>query len=97
MFLEQVISLASLRPDSRLWRAPNFRRNSRRLSFAEWKQQGKVIEQGVVYQWESRKRTPSPVFWKRVEALGGTRLGARAAETRHSATQLVAEGTWIDT
>ena len=24
----------------------------------------------VVYQWESRKRTPSPVFWERVEALG---------------------------
>ena len=23
----------------------------------------------VVYQWESRKRTPSPVFWGRIEAL----------------------------
>ena len=23
----------------------------------------------VVYQWESRKRTPSPVFWKRIQAL----------------------------
>jgi DNA-binding transcriptional regulator YiaG len=24
----------------------------------------------VVYQWESRKRTPSPVLWERVDALG---------------------------
>ena len=24
----------------------------------------------VVYQWESKKRTPSPVFWKRIRALG---------------------------
>ncbi len=23
----------------------------------------------VVYQWESRKRTPSPVFWKRIQTL----------------------------
>jgi DNA-binding transcriptional regulator YiaG len=23
----------------------------------------------VVYQWESRKRKPSPVFWRRIEAL----------------------------
>jgi ribosome-binding protein aMBF1 (putative translation factor) len=23
----------------------------------------------VVYQWESRKRTPSPVFWQKVEDL----------------------------
>jgi ribosome-binding protein aMBF1 (putative translation factor) len=33
----------------------------------------------VVYQWESRKRTPSPVFWKRVEALGGTKRPVRRA------------------
>ena len=23
----------------------------------------------VVYQWESRKRTPSPVFWQRIQEL----------------------------
>ena len=23
----------------------------------------------VVYQWESRRRVPSPVFWRRVEEL----------------------------
>jgi ribosome-binding protein aMBF1 (putative translation factor) len=26
----------------------------------------------VVYQWESRKRTPSPVFWQRITALRGS-------------------------
>ena len=31
----------------------------------------------VVYQWESRKRTPSPVLWQRVEALCRARLDAR--------------------
>lgn len=31
----------------------------------------------VVYQWESRKRTPSPVLWDRVEALGRASLDAR--------------------
>jgi len=38
-----------------------------------------AANKAVVYQWESRKRTPSPVFWKRVEALGGARLDARRA------------------
>jgi DNA-binding transcriptional regulator YiaG len=33
----------------------------------------------VVYQWESRQRTPSPVFWQRVEALRATRLRVRCA------------------
>jgi transcriptional regulator with XRE-family HTH domain len=27
--------------------------------------------------WESRKRTPSPVLWERVEALGRARMDAR--------------------
>jgi DNA-binding transcriptional regulator YiaG len=31
-----------------------------------------AANKAVVYQWESRKRTPSPVFWKRVEALAGS-------------------------
>jgi DNA-binding transcriptional regulator YiaG len=31
----------------------------------------------VVYQWESRKRTPSPVLWARVEALGRARMDGR--------------------
>jgi len=31
----------------------------------------------VIYQWESRKRTPSPVFWQRVLGLKGRRARAR--------------------
>ena len=31
----------------------------------------------VVYQWESRKRTPSPVLWARVEAVGRAGMDAR--------------------
>jgi DNA-binding transcriptional regulator YiaG len=38
-----------------------------------------AANKAVVYQWESRKRTPSPVFWKRVEALGGTKRPVRRA------------------
>ena len=28
-----------------------------------------MTEAPVVYQWEARKRTPSPVFWQRITAL----------------------------
>jgi hypothetical protein len=28
-----------------------------------------AANKAVVYQWESRQRRPSPVFWKRVEIL----------------------------
>jgi DNA-binding transcriptional regulator YiaG len=47
--------------------------------------QGQLAEQigaagkAVVYQWEARKRTPSPVLWQRVEALGGAGLQVRNA------------------
>jgi DNA-binding transcriptional regulator YiaG len=30
-----------------------------------------AASKAVIYQWESRKRTPSAVFWKRVKALNG--------------------------
>lgn len=33
-----------------------------------------AANKAVVYQWESRQRRPSPVFWKRVQALGAIRL-----------------------
>jgi DNA-binding transcriptional regulator YiaG len=29
----------------------------------------------VVYQWETRKRRPSPVFWKKITALTTTSCG----------------------
>jgi DNA-binding transcriptional regulator YiaG len=38
-----------------------------------------AANKAVVYQWESRQRTPSPVFWKRVESVDGARLDARRA------------------
>ena len=28
-----------------------------------------AARKAVVYQWEARKRTPSPVFWQRLSAL----------------------------
>jgi DNA-binding transcriptional regulator YiaG len=36
-----------------------------------------AANRAVVYQWESRQRTPSPVFWKRLEVLGGAALETR--------------------
>jgi transcriptional regulator with XRE-family HTH domain len=33
-----------------------------------------AANKAVVYQWESRKRAPSPVFWKRIEALVGDKV-----------------------
>ena len=41
----------------------------------------RAANKAVVYQWESRKRTPSPVFWQRVEALDEAKLDARRAAT----------------
>ena len=38
-----------------------------------------AANKAVVYQWESRQRRPSPVFWQRVEALGGASLDTRRA------------------
>ena len=43
-----------------------------------------AANKAVVYQWESRQRTPSPVFWQRVEALRATRLGERRAHISSS-------------
>ena len=28
-----------------------------------------AAHKAVVYQWEARKRTPSPLFWQRIAAL----------------------------
>jgi len=35
--------------------------------------QKEMAERAVIYQWESRKRCPSPVFWQRIEALAVSR------------------------
>jgi ribosome-binding protein aMBF1 (putative translation factor) len=52
------------------------RRGLTQAQFATWV--GAACK-AVVYQWESRTRTPSPVLWQRVEALGGARLDPRRA------------------
>lgn len=35
-----------------------------------------AANRAVVYQWESRRRTPSPVFWKKLVELGHARGNA---------------------
>ena len=46
-------------------------RRSLRLTQYDLARRIGAANKAVVYQWESRKRRPSPVFWKRVEAMGG--------------------------
>ena len=41
-----------------------------------------AASKAVVYQWESRKRTPSPVFWRRVEKLAGASSDVRPSSGR---------------
>jgi transcriptional regulator with XRE-family HTH domain len=36
-----------------------------------------AASKAVVYQWESKKRKPSPVFWQRIEELEKTSIAAR--------------------
>ena len=40
-----------------------------RLTQSEFAQRVGAASKAVIYQWESRKRAPSPVFWKRIETL----------------------------
>jgi len=39
------------------------------LTQATFARQLGAANKAVIYQWESRKRCPSPVFWRRIEAL----------------------------
>jgi DNA-binding transcriptional regulator YiaG len=50
-----------------------------------------AANKAVVYQWESRQRTPSPVFWQRVEALSATVLGSFFEDAERRASALSAE------
>lgn len=34
-----------------------------------------AANKAVIYQWESRKRCPSPIFWRRIEALAASLPG----------------------
>ena len=44
-------------------------RRARGLSQAQLATLVGAAHKAVVYQWEARKRTPSPVFWRRITAL----------------------------
>lgn len=45
-----------------------------------------AANKSVVYQWETRKRTPSRVFWTRVEALSGESDARRTPVSSNSKT-----------
>ena len=49
-------------------------RRARGLSQAQLATLVGAAHKAVVYQWEARKRTPSPVFWQRLAALHGPSL-----------------------
>ena len=48
------------------------------LTQAQLAEQIGAAGKAVVYQWESRKRRPSPVFWKRIERLMTSRMGSHS-------------------
>jgi DNA-binding transcriptional regulator YiaG len=43
-----------------------------------------AARKAVVYQWESRKRCPSPVFWKRIEQLRQREANLATGSGEHS-------------
>ena len=47
-------------------------RRARGLSQAELAALVGAARKAVVYQWETRRRCPSPVFWTRIQKLAGT-------------------------
>ena len=51
-------------------------RRARGLSQAQLATLVGAARKAVVYQWEARKRTPSPVFWQRIAALHSASAGA---------------------
>jgi len=52
-------------------------RRALRLTQALLAQEIGAASKAVVYQWESKKRKPSPVFWQRIEQLEKTSVVAR--------------------
>ena len=46
-----------------------------------------AARKAVVYQWESRKRTPSPVFWQRIKELNQEPRAATDVSSRPSASR----------
>jgi DNA-binding transcriptional regulator YiaG len=52
-------------------------RGALRLTQAQLAEEIGAASKAVVYQWESRKRKPSPVFWQRIAELEKTSIAAR--------------------
>lgn len=48
-------------------------RRRMRLTQGAFARQLGAANKAVIYQWESRRRCPSPVFWQRIEALAARR------------------------
>jgi DNA-binding XRE family transcriptional regulator len=46
-----------------------------------------AAQRAVVYQWESRRRTPSAVFWQRVQGLGGPGAEPRLRQNSEEKTR----------
>ena len=62
-------------------------RRARGLSQAELATLVGAAHKAVVYQWEARKRTPSPVFWQRIAALHAP-AGSPSGHLSHDRTAL---------
>jgi DNA-binding transcriptional regulator YiaG len=52
-------------------------RQTLRLTQGQFAEAIGAASKAVVYQWESKKRKPSPVFWQRIEQLERTSVTAR--------------------
>ncbi len=52
------------------------------MSQARFAELAGAARKAVVYQWESRKRCPSPVFWRRIEGLLLARSGVPGPQVR---------------
>jgi DNA-binding transcriptional regulator YiaG len=54
--------------------ADQIRRVRRQLGLTQTQLAARVgaARKAVIYQWESRKRCPSPLFWQRIQDLGAT-------------------------
>ena len=69
--------LAAPRASAATWSAiprdydARIRRLRRRMHLTQTAFAGQLgaANKAVIYQWESRKRCPSPVFWQRIESL----------------------------
>ena len=53
----------------------------------------RAARKAVVYQWESGKRRPSPVFWQRIQDLRADAVGKRLATCQDKSGECRITGT----